>query len=184
MTGLTDRARGEQLMQLLAPGASTSWGLVIPGEPATKSRPRFGNGRTYKLEKDEEAEKATAWHLRRRFRQPLTGNVALGCVFFRPDMRLIDVDNMIKHVCDAANGVVWVDDSQVTAVYGQAELDVDEPRTLVVVAPHMSTLLRGTDNVRDCAGCGKPFTPSHLTQKCCSRDCVAEARRLRGAVRS
>lgn len=144
MTAAGDRALGERLMGLLAPGAPSSWGLTIPGEPPTKARPRFSNGRVYKLEADQEAETATGWHLRKRFRRPLTGNVALGAIFFRPDRRRIDVDNMLKHLCDAANGIVWLDDSQVTALAGFAELDVEAPRTLIVIAPHVSTLERGT----------------------------------------
>jgi len=177
MTSPLDKELGERIMSLLAPAAPSSWGLVIPGEPPTKSRPRFSNGRVYKLEADTAAEDRTGWHLRQLFRSPLTGNVAVGAVFFRPDLRLIDVDNMLKHVLDAANGIVWHDDSQVTALYGAAELDAREPRTLVVIAPHASTLKRGTDNVATCRPCGGAFQPRTATQRFCSRDCAAASRR-------
>ncbi|UJV42914.1 RusA family crossover junction endodeoxyribonuclease [Streptomyces sp. AMCC400023] len=182
MTAAEDRERGERLMQLIAPGAPSAWGLTVPGDPPTKARPRFSNGRVYKLEADEEAENRTGWHLRKQFPRPLTGNVALGAVFYRPDLRRIDVDNMLKHVLDAANGIVWLDDSQVTALVGVAELDAEEPRTLIVIAPHVSTLRRGTDNVLTCEPCGEEFEPREASQRYCSRHCAAFGRRR--AVRS
>jgi Holliday junction resolvase RusA-like endonuclease len=138
-----DVERARLLAGALSPDAATFTVLVLDGEPATKSRPRFNrNGRAYKADADTEAEARTGWQFRRAFRQPMVGNVAIGCVFFRPDRRQIDVDNMLKHVCDAANGIAWVDDAQITAVYGVAELDVEDPRTLVVVTKHRSSLDR------------------------------------------
>jgi Holliday junction resolvase RusA-like endonuclease len=177
-----DRVRGEELLRFLAPEAAESWGTVFLGEPHSKSRPRFSkDGHAYKDPADADAEQATKWKLRRWFRRPmLTGNVALGCVFFRSSMQLIDTDNLIKHVCDAGNGILWVDDSQVTAKFGAIELDPFLPRTVIVVAPHVSTMLRGTDYVRVCEGCGETFQPSRR-QKNCSRDCATAARRSKAA---
>ncbi|MFF0092784.1 RusA family crossover junction endodeoxyribonuclease [Streptomyces canus] len=179
-----DRQWGEQLMRLLAPGAAESWGTVILGEPHSKARPRFDkDGHAYKDPADAAAEEATKWRLRQFFRRgPLTGNVALGCVFYRSSRQEIDADNMLKHVCDAGNGILWRDDSQITAKYGGIELDREKPRTILVLAPHVSTMQRGTDYVRDCAGCGQPFTPPREAQQCCSRDCVPAARHRAKAV--
>ncbi|WP_199570600.1 RusA family crossover junction endodeoxyribonuclease [Streptomyces murinus] len=138
-----DRERAQLLAQALAPGGSEFRVITLTGNPASKARPRFTKeGRTYKTDADTEAETRTAWQLRRVFRQPWTGNLALGAVFFRPDRQRIDVDNMLKHICDAGNGIAWVDDAQITAVYGVAELDVDNPRTVIVVARHVSSLDR------------------------------------------
>ncbi|WP_328434508.1 RusA family crossover junction endodeoxyribonuclease [Streptomyces sp. NBC_00425] len=185
MSVLPDRERGEELLKLLAPQAMDSWGTVVAGEPHSKSRPRFSkDGHAYKDPADEDAEQATKWKLRRWWRRgPLTGNVALGCVFHRSSMQLIDVDNLLKHVCDAGNGILWVDDSQVTAKYGAIELDRFMPRTVLVVAPHVSTMLRGTDHVRGCEGCGETFQPSRASQKYHSRECASAARKS-GAVRA
>ncbi|RPK58132.1 Endodeoxyribonuclease RusA [Streptomyces sp. ADI96-15] len=137
-----DRERARLLAGALAPGVTEYTCLVMGGDPASKARPRFGNGRTYKTEADTAAETKTGWTLRRHFRQPWGGNLALGCVFFRPDRQRIDVDNMVKHIADAGNGIAWVDDAQITAVYGVAELDVEDPRTLIVVVRHVSSLDR------------------------------------------
>ncbi|MEU6929029.1 RusA family crossover junction endodeoxyribonuclease [Streptomyces sp. NPDC046374] len=138
-----DQQRARLLAQALAPGTSDYRMLVLQGAPAAKTRPRFTReGRAYKTDADEQAEAKTGWSLRRSFRQPWTGNLALGAVFFRPDRQRIDVDNLLKHLCDAGNGIAWVDDAQITAVYGVAELDAENPRTLLVVARHVSSLDR------------------------------------------
>lgn len=137
-----DKERARLLVGALAPGVTEYTALVMRGDPASKARPRFGNGRTYKTAADTAAETTTGWSLRRSFRRPWSGNLALACVFFRPDRQRIDVDNMVKHVADAGNGIAWLDDAQITAVYGVAELDAAHPRTLVVVARHVSSLDR------------------------------------------
>ena len=151
---------------------------TIPGPPPSKARPRFGNRRTYKDPKDTANEQRTRSHLQQFVAEPHTGNVALACVFFRPNSQRIDTDNMLKHVCDAANGVLWIDDSQVTAIVGMAELDPVNPRTLVVVGRHESTLLRGTDNVYPCAHCGVAIPVAGQTnrRKTCSKECAARSR--------
>jgi Holliday junction resolvase RusA-like endonuclease len=175
-----DHERALRLVAALAPGTADMKFFVIDGDPASKSRPRLGRGgKTYKTTEDANAEARTGWHFRRAFRgdKPWTGNVALGCVFFRPNRQRIDVDNMLKHICDSANGIAWADDSQVTAAYGIAEFDAEHPRTLVVLARHHSTLTRGSDNARICAHCGGRFNVAGLksTQQYCSHACVNKA---------
>lgn len=173
-----DSERALRLCEALAPGTGQMKMVVIEGEPASKSRPRFTRtGRVYRTKEDVDAELRTAYHVRSLFKEPWTGNIALGCVFFRPNKQRIDVDNMLKHVCDAANGIAWVDDSQVTAVYGVAELDSSYPRTILVFAQHRSTLLRGTDNVRPCEHCGKPFPMvGRTTKRFCGYECSLKAK--------
>lgn len=141
--------------------------VTINGAPWSKSRPRFARGRTYTAREDADAEKRTLSYLTRV--KPYTGNVALGCVFFRPNRQRIDADNLLKHVCDAANGVIWADDSQITAIMGRVELDPANPRTVVVIGEHISTLTRGTDFHLPCPVCGTPVpNESRVT---CSMEC-------------
>jgi Holliday junction resolvase RusA-like endonuclease len=138
-----DGERARRLAAVIAPGVRDFKFLVLPGAPAAKARPRFTTeGRTYKTGADAAAEARTGWKLRQAFRQPWTGNLAVAAVFFRPDRQRIDTDNLIKHVCDAGNGIAWVDDAQITAAYGVVELDVEYPRTVLVVARHVSSLDR------------------------------------------
>jgi len=120
---------------------------VIPGQPETKVRHRTGpDGVAYTDPQASAAERATAQHLRAMVagRGPLPGNLALGCVFFRSHRGHIDSDNLVKHVCDAGNGVAWIDDVQITAQLGVIEYDPVHPRTLIVVGPHHSSMDRSS----------------------------------------
>lgn len=154
--------------------SSSFTGVVIPGAPPTKARPRFGRGRTYMTGQQKSLEEWTRKHLRTAFSQPLEGNIAIGCVFYRPTRQRIDVDNLTKHVFDAANGVCWNDDSQVTAVVSVLELDRENPRTIVVVGDHTSTMNRGA-LASVCARCGETFVysdgSSKVAPKYCSKKC-------------
>lgn len=164
--------------------------LTIPGAPATKVRHRSRKGgQTYKEPEDVASEQRTATflhQLRTAHGGPLTGNVALGAVFYRPDMQWIDADNMVKHVCDAGNGVLWLDDSQITAQCGVVEYDPTNPRTVLVVGPHYSAMRRGTDTTTrartartpstrrsarfaTCEGCGKPIAKTLTWCNTCRR---------------
>ncbi|MEU6628351.1 RusA family crossover junction endodeoxyribonuclease [Streptomyces parvus] len=136
-----DQERARRLARALAPGALSVKTVIIPRTPPGKLRPRHTQGgHTYKADGDKEA--ATALYLRRAFRQPWGGNLAVGAVFFRPDRQRIDGDNLLKHVLDAGNGICWHDDAQITASYPVIELDRHNPRTVLVVARHVSTMDR------------------------------------------
>jgi len=176
---IPDADRAIRLLNAVAGDLYDVHYTLLEWEPASKARPRFGKGgRTYTPAESRKAEaRTTAW-LRRCFEEPMTGNVALACIFFRPNRQRIDVDNMLKHVCDAANGVIWNDDSQVTSVTGIVELDPDRPRTLLAVAPHLSTMTRGTDATYPCAQCGRPIAMDGRgnKRKTCSRECAARMR--------
>jgi Holliday junction resolvase RusA-like endonuclease len=62
---------------------------------------------------------ALQWHLRLAMgsRAPLLGLVVVTMRFARPVKRDHrkdgDFDNYAKHLCDAANGIVWKDDRQI-----------------------------------------------------------------------
>lgn len=179
---MTDFERGLEMFAAMGLGAShTMLFATIPGAPWSKARPRGT-----RIDPDvQDAQERTASYLRMVAKEPFTGNVALGCVFFRPSRQRIDADNMLKHVCDAATGVLWADDSHCTAIMGVIELDPERPRTLVMAALHQSSLTRGTDATYPCAVCQKPVSilgqsrgPGRV-RKTCSRACSS---RLRGHI--
>lgn len=149
---------------------------VIDGEPWSKSRPRFARrGGAYQPRDDRDAEERFAWHLRRAGAMPFSGNVMLACRFYRGNSQRIDGDNLLKHVCDSANGILWADDSQVTLVLADVQFDPERPRTVIIAGNHSSTLLRGDDRQRPCARCGKPYIPPagrrRAQQRYCSPEC-------------
>jgi hypothetical protein len=103
----------------------------------------------------------------------------LVCRFYRSNMQRIDADNLLKHVCDSANGILWEDDSQVTLVLGEVMFDPNQPRTIILAGNHASTMLRGDDANRECEHCTVLFRPASgrgRTQRFCSVPCSHAAR--------
>lgn len=153
--------------------------LSIKGEPASKSRPRFtgenAKKRAYTPEKVKQAEEIIAWHFRRERPDWTTpdpdGAFGVFAIFFAGNRQRRDVDNMIKLVLDACNGVVWKDDAQVSEVTGRITRGVEDPRTEIII--YRSWDLGGPAvSDRKCAHCGNVFRgyPSQ-GQKFCSADC-------------
>ena len=61
-----------------------------------------------------------------------TSDFGINCNFYcRLKGHGADVDNLLKLVLDACNGLVWKDDSQVTKLIGEKFLYSEEPRTEV-----------------------------------------------------
>lgn len=153
--------------------------ITIPGAPWSKARPRFSKKHTYASREDHDAQKRTATFLRSVVREPFPGNVGIACIFYRPNRQRIDTDNLLKHVCDAGTGVLWDDDSQCTAIMAVIELDAENPRTVVIIGHHQSTLTRGVDDSITCTVCGKLMrrtvqrtaTMRGHARKTCSREC-------------
>ena len=133
-------------------GRDQSESFLLPWQPHAKKRPRIsrGGGRTHQDPADKLAEDHTREYLREemasRGLEPYTGNVSIHVVFYRETRQVVDLDNLLKHLLDAGNGVVWVDDKQITKYQNIAlELDRDWPRTLLEVWPSPSSMTRGTD---------------------------------------
>lgn len=108
--------------------------FTVPGPLGSKGRPRFGRGRTYTDAKTKAAEKVIAsYAMVARGSRPLMRRavdlVIAQWVQYPPswskrereERRFVtsrpDADNAIKLVCDALNGVLWVDDAQVACIY-------------------------------------------------------------------
>lgn len=169
-----DHDRALEMFRALCPDSDTIQVLMVEGEPKSKARARFGKrGRVYTPKAQRAAEEALGWHFRAAFKRPLRRNVAVGCVFYRSSRQRIDVDNMLKHVMDAANTIVWHDDSQVTAQMGVVQLDPGHPRTVIMIGEHDSTMERAAHQIRQCEHCGDDFEPANHATKYCSRKCAA-----------
>lgn len=72
----------------------------------------------------------------------MTRNVALTAVFYRSSRQVIDLDNLLKHLMDSANGILWINDAQVTMIVAEARLDRDAPRTEFMLEPHETDMTR------------------------------------------
>lgn len=138
-----------QLATMFAQDVTPLIAFAHDAVPIAKERPRVVHSargtRTHTPERTAAAEEHLAWafKLATQGRAPLLGNLGMVCVFYRPDRRRIDADNMLKLVCDAGNiARVWGDDAQVTTKLARVELDKDHPRTEVVIGRMASSLLR------------------------------------------
>jgi len=131
---------------LLSRGVEPVIAFTFDGVPIAKARPRIGaRGHAFTPERTRAAEQHLAWRFRlaMRNREAFAGNLCMACVFFRPDRRRIDGDNMIKLVCDAGNlARAWGDDSQITTKLARVELDAKRPRTEIAIGPMASSLTR------------------------------------------
>lgn len=109
--------------------------LTIPGEPTPKGRPRFscikGKPHTYTPAKTLAAEQEIGWHLRSAHSGPaMTGDVHVAVTFYCKS-KTSDADNLLKCLLDAANGIVFEDDRQVTSVHLKLIRVAKDPHTVV-----------------------------------------------------
>lgn len=164
----------------IAAGAENheAYSLIIDGEPVAKARARSGKYHHYTPEKQVIAERTIADRIKAGRPRRFDGNVAVAIIFYRSNNHRVDIDNLLKTVLDGItkSKVVWNDDEQVTALVGVSEYDPAYPRTVVAIAPHKSTLLRGTSRLtHTCETCGvkyKPHTQADgRASRYCSRSC-------------
>lgn len=106
-------------------------------DPVPLARPRFANGHAYLPERSrayrkilQDAAKRVMSHF-----EPLTGALYCRLAFYRkfkPTVRNFgDADNLLKAVCDAFNGILFNDDSQLVDISVMKFTDKAEPRIAV-----------------------------------------------------
>jgi crossover junction endodeoxyribonuclease RusA len=66
--------------------------------------------------------------------RPISDPVAVYLRIYRP-RRVGDLDNLLKAVLDACNGVIWVDDALVTGIHAQRFEDATNPRVELTAIP-------------------------------------------------
>ena len=142
----------EDLRELLEPfsrsmahyashGLDLTW-LTILGEPRPKERPRFGGGRVFSSKTQMADQKRLQHGMSLAFDEPLDGTIAIACLFYRSTQHHVDVDNLLKQVMDAAKGIIWHDDAQVTASWPALEVDREYPRIAIGVVPYQCSVRR------------------------------------------
>lgn len=113
----------------------------VPGRPVPKKRARTVSGaegvRSYTPAETVEYERRIGWAFREAYRgEPLEGPIGLAIVVYedprRPQQRG-DLDNYVKTVSDALNGIAWADDVQIESLAGTVRRGCDPPRVLIEV---------------------------------------------------
>lgn len=133
--------RAARIMYALGGDPAEASAMVIPGAPKAKQRPRVVRTNVYDPSAPDEKELAKA--LLGFSGRPFEGNLAVVAIFYMPDRRRLDADNLAKLVCDAGNRAeLWHDDCQVTGLAAVLELDAQNPRTVLLIGAHTSSLLR------------------------------------------
>ena len=117
--------------------------FTLRGEPVAKMRHRMANGHTYTPRETVEAQKAIAWAYRAAGGKMLDGPLQLHCAFLvrgrtsaaHLDPR--DVDNLVKLVKDALEGVAYSNDRRITHVYAYKARPEpgQDPCTIVTIGP-------------------------------------------------
>lgn len=128
----------------------------IEGAPTAKGRPRFArigaHVRAYTPKKTEGAENTIKLIASNALASPFNGAVEIFIVFgmpipkstskkrseglkSSPHLKRPDVDNLVKLVLDALNGVAWDDDSQVFSIVAR-KVYSDDPYTEITVCGH------------------------------------------------
>jgi len=117
--------------------------FAVPGNPKPKERPRFVKGYAYTAKGTRDYEKTvqvsamkalTKWRRENDGRHWTgIGRFSLNCFLFFDDKRNRDIDNCVKAISDALNGMLYDDDNQIDELYAYRDHDKREPRAVITV---------------------------------------------------
>lgn len=127
--------------------------LTIDGVPVAKGRPRFGRYGAYTPKKTQEYEEYVkmCWFAKYGGVQPSEQSLEVNVVFYLPIPKSVnkkqraemldgkikhtkkpDIDNLIKSVLDALNGIAYSDDSKIIKVAAEKQYS-EKPRTELII---------------------------------------------------
>lgn len=87
------------------------------------------NGRMLLQKKYRDTKEAIAWEIRSGWKgEPLTEDVAVNVIIYFGNNRANDIDNYLKIILDAAEGILFENDSQITELHVFKEYDKENPR--------------------------------------------------------
>ena len=102
--------------------------FLVPGQPRPKQRPRTSKGRFYSpTGKEEDRIKGHLW-AQMRSGKVFEGDLEVFVYFWRKNKVRADLDNLLKTILDAANGIIWKDDRQIVTIHAYVDMSKD-PRT-------------------------------------------------------
>jgi Holliday junction resolvase RusA-like endonuclease len=135
-----------RLHALTVVAQAETWTAVHEGTPRPKARARTTRqGHVYTPATTRAAEADLVRVFRRAWgaRPMLRDTVALVALFYVPTRQPKDADNLVKLLKDAlTKSRVWKDDRLVKAMTVFVELDVLRPRTVIALAPCLSSMTK------------------------------------------
>lgn len=126
--------------------------IWVEGEPVPKGRPRYGKGNhMYTPPKTRDAENRIRKAWQEEGGKEITGPVSISCWFYLQTPKnwskarkvlaevgeilpekVPDIDNLVKTVLDALNGLAFTDDKEVVRIFASKQYR-EKPGTLVRV---------------------------------------------------
>jgi Holliday junction resolvase RusA-like endonuclease len=112
--------------------------FTVEGKPQPKQRARRGKGGHWytpspTVKYEQEVAKAAMVAMSEQGIRKTAFPVQIEVCAYFPDARVRDADNVLKSCQDALNGVVYLDDSQVSDCTARRRIDRKRPRTDVIV---------------------------------------------------
>ena len=113
--------------------------IEILGDVIPAARLRFSNRRCYQPKRNQEYRQKvqTAARVAMTGAEPLTDEICAAVKIYRKYKRSSrifgDVDNHLKAIFDALNGVVFVDDSQICRCVVEKYTDKENPRAVIEI---------------------------------------------------
>lgn len=117
----------------------TKINFVVEEDPLPQSRPRFSFGRVYEKAEVKAFKRIVGYRATATMNghEPLEGMLICRLKFFRKfaptSRRFGDFDNLAKSVCDAMNGIVFKDDSQIVSCTIEKFTDAGFPRAEIQI---------------------------------------------------
>ena len=107
--------------------------FVVPGNPVPWQRARSARGQRFTAPETRIYRDKVRAHAHNARVRPLAGPVQIACVFHRSTRHACDIDNLIKTVLDALNGVAYADDRQVVHIVARKAVDASHPRAEIEI---------------------------------------------------
>ena len=101
--------------------------ITLPYPPSANRYWRHYNGRTVKSREASDYIEVAGWTARAAGVRPTSKPVAVWAIFYRP-RKAGDLDNRIKILLDAMEGIAYDDDRQVIELHAKLADDKDNPR--------------------------------------------------------
>lgn len=111
--------------------------FVFNGDPIPKGRPRHGRGHSFTPKRTRDAEQAIRDVASELLPEPFNVPVRVSVTFWCATRRRTDLDNLMKLVCDALNGIAYTDDHLIHSLRGRLHRRAvgETPRTEVRISP-------------------------------------------------